>query len=190
MTSMKETQGELFGAPEVRCEYYPVLLPDNLMRSEIAGLNTILVEEFGLKQSQLTKMPHISINGVTCPEDDLKVLGTITTFLSTQNPFTIEFSEVGYFPGRGGITLKLGVQNPQPLVDFDRLFMTAINGKITKLNLHLTLARYVDRALFESLQNPGIIYPKSCVCSSVAVLKKCVGEKGAYRNIGVVEFGG
>lgn len=190
MTSMKETQGELFGAPAVRCEYYPVMLPDNLVRSEIAHLNTILVKEFGLKQSQLTKMPHISINGVTCPEDDLKVLGTITTFLSTQNPLTIEFSEVGYFPGRGGITLKLGVQNPQPLVDFDRLFMNAINGKITKLNLHLTLARYVDRALFESLQKPGIIYPKSCVCSSVAVLKKCVGEKGAYRNIGVVEFGG
>ncbi|TDE17542.1 2'-5' RNA ligase family protein [Dyadobacter psychrotolerans] len=189
MTLTRENQIELFGAPTIRCEYYPVLLPDPETLKEIEFLNRILIKDFGLKQSQFTKMPHISIDGITCPENDEKVMNDIKTFLSTQCHLNVEFSEVGYFPGRGGITLKLGIQYPKPVLDFNSLFMTAVGGKITKLNLHLTLARYVNRELFDALQNPEVVYPQSCVCSSVAVLKKRIGEKGAYVNIGVVEFG-
>jgi hypothetical protein len=189
MTNVHETQTELFGAAPARYEYYPVLLPDPIALKEIQSLKRVLVEDFALRPSQLTKMPHISIDGVICPEDDEKVLDSIRTFLSTQNPLKVEFSELGYFTGRGaGITLKLGIQYPKPVLDFNSLFMTAIKGKITKLNLHLTLALHVNREVFESLQSSEIIYPKSCICSSVAVLKKRLGEKGAFMSIGEVEF--
>lgn len=179
---------DLFGGPAPRCEYYPVLLPDASGLSAIASLNQDLVKQ-GLKLSQLTKMPHISLDGITCPENDEQVFTDVRAFLSTQIPLLVEFTEVGYFPGRGGITLKLGIQNPEPILEFNKLFMTAIGGKITKLNLHLTLARYVDFDLFEKVKHPDIVYPKMCTSRSVAILKKVVGEKGAYRNIGVVEFG-
>ena len=186
---MQENQMDLFGASAPRCEYYPVLLPDLPGLLAITSLNQHL-ENQGLKHSQLTKMPHISLDGITCPENDEQVFTDVRAFLSTQIPLLVEFTEVGYFPGRGGITLKLGIQNPEPILEFNKLFMTAIGGKITKLNLHLTLARYVDSGIFEKVKHPDIVYPKLCFSRSVAILKKVVGEKGAYRNIGVVEFGG
>ena len=189
MALIPETQMDLFGTPAPRCEYYPVLLPDEFGLTEIGSLNQVLVNQ-GLKQSQLTKMPHISLDGIICPENDEKVFIDVKAFLLTQIPLFVQFTEVGYFPGRGGITLKLGIQNPEPIIEFNKLFMIAIGGKITKLNLHLTLARYVDFGLFEKVKHPDIVYPKLCFSRSVAILKKVVGEKGAYRNIGVVEFGG
>jgi len=102
----------------------------------------------------------------------------------------IEFSELGYFPGRGGITLKLGVKNADVINAFNKDFMAAIGGKTTKLNLHLTLARYVNREIFDDLmKNPQIIYPKTCICKSVAIYKKQHKTKGAYQVIGNVPFG-
>ena len=188
MSKTLETQTELFGTKPLSFEYYPVLLPDENGMEEIGALNQILIEH-GIKQSQLTKLLHISIDGVICPENDIKVTEDIARFLSSQSPLLVEFSELGYFPGRGGITLKLGVSNATPINEFNKNFMMAIGGKTTKLNLHLTLARYVSRELFESLQIPEISYPKSCVCESVAIYKKQQKAKGAYEVIGRVDFG-
>jgi len=187
--TLNGTPLSLFDALPPRCEYYPVLIPDQNGQEEISALYEVMVNQVGVKQSQLTKMPHISIDGVTCPENDEKVLESIKAFLVTQNPILIDFTGVSYFPGRGGITLTLGIQNPVPVLEFNKLFMSAIQGKITKLKLHLTLARYVNSEHFERMKQPDIIYPKSCICQSVAVLKKRVGEKGAYVNIGVIQFG-
>ena len=189
MASVQETQVDLFGNPIARCEYYPVLVPDEEGLREIQSLNQVLINRIGLKPSQLVKMPHISIDGIICPEDDGKVVNDITAFLSAQTPLMVEFSEVGYFPGRGGVTVKLGILNPDSILEFNRQFMAAIQGKITKLNLHLTLARYVNRELFDLMNEPDMIYPKSCICRSVAILKKRYKEKGAYVNIGTVDFG-
>lgn len=182
-------QTTLFGAPAIRCEYYPVLIPDQTTLQEIKRLNEFLVQEIGLKPSQLTKQPHISIDGVLCDENDEKVIANITAFLSDQNPLPIEFTEVGYFPARGGLILKLGVTNVETVLQFNKSFMTAIGGKITKLNLHLTLARYVNPELLESLKNPEVPYPKTTRCESVAVMKKEYKAKGAYTTIIAIPFG-
>ncbi|WP_215238647.1 2'-5' RNA ligase family protein [Dyadobacter helix] len=189
MASIQEGQIDLFGGTAARCEYYPVLIPDEGTLREIHALNEVLVTQLGLKPSQLVKMPHISIDGIICPENDLKVTASITEFLLQQSPLSVSFSEVGYFPGRGGVTVKLGIRNPDPILAFNRQFMTAVQGKITKLNLHLTLARYVNRELFDLMNQHNIIYPKSCICRSVAILKKRDKEKGPYVNIGTVDFG-
>ena len=188
MLKTQETQIELFGAKPINFEYYPVLLLSEAGMKEIAALNQMLIKQ-GIKPSQLTKMPHISIDGVICHENDSKVMDDISRFLSSQNPLLIEFSEVGYYPGRGGITLKLGVNNADTIKEFNKNFMAAIQGKVTKLDLHLTLARYVNRELFEDIKLPEIIYPKSCICESVAVYKKQHKAKGAYEVIGKVQFG-
>jgi hypothetical protein len=68
--------------------------------------------------------------------------------------------------------------------------MEAIGGKTTKLNLHLTLARYVDREIFERLKSSEIDYPAKCFCKSVAIYKKQHKAKAAYEVIGSVPFGG
>lgn len=189
MATLSTEQTTLFGAPAIRCEYYPVLLPDQTTLNEIKRLNEFLVQKIGLKPSLFTKQPHISIDGILCEENDEKVISNISSFLSGQNPVPIEFTEVGYFPSRGGIILKLGIANPEVVLAFNKLFMTAIGGKITKLNLHLTLARYVNPSLFESLQNPAFSYPKNTVCASVAIMKKEYKAKGAYTTITTIPFG-
>lgn len=182
-------QTTLFGTSPIRYEYYPVLLPDPTTLEEIKVLNEFLVQKIGLKSSQLTKQPHISIDGILCEENDQKVIGDITAFLSYQEPISVEFTEVGYFPARGGLILKLGITNPESVLDFNRTFMTAIGGKITKLNLHLTLARYVNPELLELLKNPEVPYPKSTRCGSVALMKKEYKAKGAYTTITTIPFG-
>ncbi len=190
MAAKDDAQTNLFGTNLSNFEYYPVLLPNEAGMEEIAKLNQSLIEH-GIKSSSLTKLPHVSIDGVICPENDEKVTTEIAKFLSTKDSLLIEFSELGYFPGRGGITLKLGVQNADIINAFNKDFMAAIGGKTTKLNLHLTLARYVNREIFDDLMNnPEIIYPKNCICKSVAIYKKQQKAKGAYQVIGNVEFGG
>jgi 2'-5' RNA ligase len=189
MAQNLETQTELFGVKPASFEYYPVLLPNEASMAEFLVLNQRLIEE-GIKPSNLTKLLHVSIDGIICRENDKKVTEDITNFLSSQKAFSIEFSELGYFTGKGGITLKLGIENADEIKVFNKNFMEAIGGKITKLNLHLTLARYVNRELFESLTSPEIIYPKSCICNSVAIYKKQLNAKGAYEVIGRVPFGG
>ena len=153
MTSNNENQIELLGTRPLNFEYYPVLLPNLAAMKALESLNLILIKH-GIKPSQLTKMPHISIDGIICSENDSKVMDEIARFLSSQIPLLIEFSEVGYYPGRGGITLKLGVQNANTIKEFNKNFMAAIQGKVTKLDLHLTLARYVSRELFELSAKP------------------------------------
>ncbi|MCE7039448.1 2'-5' RNA ligase family protein [Dyadobacter sp. CY312] len=181
-------QTDLFGAAPIRCEYYPVLLPDEEGMAAVTALNQILVEH-GVKPSQLTKLPHISIDGVICPENDEKVTNDITAFLATQSALPIEFSELGYYPGRGGVTLKLGIRNAEVIKEFNRNFMEAINGKVTKLDLHLTLARYVNPEVLERLMQIDIELP-DCTCRSVAIYKKEFKAKGAYEVVGRVGFGG
>jgi 2'-5' RNA ligase len=183
------SQTDLFGASLVNFEYYPVLLPDEVGMAEIAALNQRLVE-YGVKPSGLTKLAHVSIDGVICPENDMKVTEEIAKFLSTKKPLWIKFSDLGYFPGRGGITLKLGIENAEAINAFNGDFMRAIGGKTTKLNLHLTLARYVSREVFDVLNNADVEYPKSCLCKAVAIYKKQYKAKGAYEVIGRVPFGG
>lgn len=189
MEDQTTVQTELFGTAPIRCEYYPVLLPDQNTLQKIQSLNQLFVSEIGLKPSQFTKQPHISIDGILCEENDEKVISAVSSFLSEQNPVPIEFTEVGYFPSRGGIILKLGIANPEVLLEFNKLFMNAIGGKTTKLNLHLTLARYVNPTLFESLRDPAFSYPKNTVCASVAIMKKEYKAKGAYTTITTIPFG-
>lgn len=187
MAGVDSGQTDLFGAVPVRCEYYPVLLPDAAGLVKIAALYRSLIE-LGLKASQLTKLSHVSIDGVVCPEDDEKITIAIRRFLATQEPLSIEFSELGYFPGRGGLTLKLGITNSEVIKDFNKEFMEAIGGKVTKLpNLHLTLARYVSPELWEKFKDIEIDL-KQCLCSSVAIYKKEYKSKGAYQVIGKVDF--
>jgi 2'-5' RNA ligase len=188
MATSSTEQTTLFGTP-IRCEYYPVLLPDPATLEEIKTLNKFLVQEIGLKPSQLTKQPHISIDGILCEENDQRVIADIAAFLSYQEPIPVEFTEVGYFPARGGLILKLGITNSESVLDFNRTFMTAIGGKITKLNLHLTLARYVNPELLELLKNPEVPYPKLTRCDSVALMKKEYKAKGAYTTITTIPFG-
>jgi hypothetical protein len=180
-------QTDLFGAAPARFEYYPVLLPDAEGMAGIAALNQILIEN-GIKPSQLTKLPHVSIDGVICPENDEKVINNITAFLATQSTLPIEFSALGYYPGRGGVTLKLGIRNVETIKEFNRSFMEAIQGKMTKLDLHLTLARYVNPEVLERLMQMNLDLPH-CMCRSVAIYKKEFKAKGAYEVIGRVEFG-
>jgi hypothetical protein len=180
-------QTDLFGAAPIRCEYYPVLLPDEEGMAGIAVLNQILVEQ-GVKPSQLTKLPHISIDGVVCPENDEKVTNDITTFLATQGALPIEFSQLGHYPGRGGVTLKIGIQNDEVIKEFNKNFMEAIQGKVTKLDLHLTLARYVNAEVLERVRQMDIVL-HNCSCKSVAIYKKEFKSKGAYEVIGRVGFG-
>jgi 2'-5' RNA ligase len=157
--------------------------------AEIAALNQRLVE-YGVKPSGLTKLPHVSIDGAICIENDIKITEEITKFLSTKNPLMIEFSNLGYFPSRGGINLKLGIKNAEAINAFNGDFMSAIGGKTTKLNLHLTLDRYVSREVFEVLKNSDIVYPKSFLCESVAIYKKQHKARGPYEVIEKVSFGG
>ena len=180
-------QTDLFGAAPIRCEYYPVLLPDEEGMAAIAVLNQILVEH-GVKPSQLTKLPHISIDGIICPENDEKITNDITAFLATQSALWIEFSELGYYPGRGGVTLKLGIRNDEVIKEFNRNFMEAIHGKVSKLDLHLTLARYVNPEVLERLIPMNLVLP-NCTCRSVAIYKKEFKAKGPYEVIGRVGFG-
>ena len=181
-------QTDLFGAVPVRCEYYPVLLPDEAGLTEIAAIYRLLTD-LGVKPSQLTKLSHVSIDGVVCPDNDQKVTMAIRNFLATQQPLLIEFSELGYFPGRGGLTLKLGIANSEAIKDFNKEFMTAIGGKVTKLpDLHLTLARYVSSEIWDKLKDTEINL-QHCLCSSVAIYKKEYKAKGAYQVIGKVNFG-
>lgn len=186
MTS--KTHVDLFGNAMSRFEYYPVLTPDEAGLNEIKSLNQQLVAH-GVKPSQLVKLSHISLDGVICPEDDDEVTANITSFLSLQKPLLISFTEMGYYPGRGGITLKLGVANAETVLEFNRNFMAAIGGKVTKLDLHLTLARYVNPEIFDRLKQPDIIVPKTCHFGSVAIYKKEYKAKGSYEVIGSVDFG-
>ena len=181
-------QTDLFGAAPKRSEYYPVLLPDDEGMAAIAALNQIFVAH-GVKPSQLTKLPHISIDGVICPENDEAVTNNIKAFLATQNSLPIEFSELGYYPGRGGVTLKLGIRNAEVIKEFNRNFMEAIQGKVTKLDLHLTLARYVNPEVLERLMQIDIDL-HNCTCRSVAIYKREFKAKGAYEVIGRIGFEG
>lgn len=187
MTSIKTGQTDLFGAAPVRYEYYPVLLPDEEGMRAITALNQVLVEQ-GIKPSQLTKLPHISIDGVICPENDEKIKIDIASFLSVQPPLPVAFSELGFYPGRGGITLKLGIQNAEVIKAFNQDFMAAIQGKVTKLDLHLTLARYVNRDVYERLKPMNLGLP-NCTCKEVALYKKEYKARGAYEVMGKVGFG-
>lgn len=189
MPAKTSLQPGLFDDLPPICEYYPVLLPSEETMEEIARLNQVMADTCGLRSSQFIKLPHISINGKICPEDDEKVINDIASFLSTQAPLPVEFSAIDFFPGKRGLTVKLGVSNPELILEFDRTFMKAIGGKPARLNLHLTLARYVHPDVFRSIQASGIIYPSSCTCRQVAVLKRKSGEKGAYSNIAIVPFG-
>jgi hypothetical protein len=180
-------QTALFGAAPVRFEYYPVLLPDEMGMAEIAALNQLLIEH-GLKLSQLTKLPHISINGLICPEDDEKVTHEISRFLSATDPLQIKFSGLGYYPGRSGLTLKLGIQNSEVIKTFNTGLMAAIGGKVTKLDLHLTLARYLKSEHWERLKDVDIDF-HSCLCNSVAIYKKVYKGTEPYEVIGKVDFG-
>ena len=188
MAAITKLEVDLFGNPLTRFEYYPVLTPDESGLKEIQYLNQQLVAN-GVKSSQLVKLSHISLDGIICPENDEKITADVTAFLSLQAPIHVEFTELGYYPGRGGITLKLGIVNDEAVKSFNRDFMTAIGGKITKLDLHLTLARYVNPEIFERLKQPDIIVPKSCSFGSVAIYKKEYRAKGPYEVIGRVEFG-
>ncbi|MCP9755516.1 hypothetical protein EGI26_10150 [Lacihabitans sp. CCS-44] len=183
------SQTNLFGETSVKFEYYPVLLPDEAGMMEIAVLNQRLIEH-GVKPSGITKLPHVSIDGVICPENDTKVKTEIFEFLSKKEPLLIEFSEMGYFPNPGGLTIIMQVKNAETVHAFNKEFMSAIGGKLTKLKLHLTLARYVSREVFEVLKNSDIEYPKSFICESVAIYKKQQKAKGPYEVIEKVPFGG
>jgi hypothetical protein len=187
MAGVDVAQTDLFGASPIRCEYYPVLLPDSTGLVEINEIYELLVEH-GVKASQLTKLSHVSIDGVVCPEDDNRITELIRQFLNTQQPLQIEFSGLGYYPGRGGLTLKLGIANSDEIKDFNQKFMNTIGGKVTKLDLHLTLARYVSPELWEKLKDIDIKLQR-CQCNSVAIYKKEHKAKGAYQVIGKVNFG-
>lgn len=189
MAVKNESQTNLFGVPPLKFEYYPVLLPDDAGMAEIASLNQRLIE-FGVKPSGLTKLPHVSIDGVICTENDEKVKNEIFEFLSKKEPFLIEFSEMGYFPNPGGLTIVMQVKNVETVHAFNMEFMDAIGAKTTKLKLHLTLARYVSREVFENLKNSDIVYPKSFLCQSVAIYKKQQKTRGPYDVIEKVSFGG
>lgn len=178
---------DLFGMIPSRYEYYPVLLLDAQGSEQLAELNQQLVA-LGIKPSQLTKLPHISIDGVVCPEDDEGVMHGIRDFLSEQQPLRIEFSEMGYYPGRGGLTVKLGITNSEDVKKFNEAFMKAIGGKVTKLDLHLTLARYVSAELWEVINGVDVKL-QSCFSDSVAIYKKQYKAKGAYQVINKIGFG-
>jgi hypothetical protein len=188
MTAKDKSQVGLFETTLPNFEYYPVLLPDDVGMNAIAAINQSLVNH-GIKPSSLTKLPHVSIDGIVCPENDEKVKDEITQFLSAQKSLLIEFSGLGYFPARGGITLKLGIKNAVEINEFNKAFMDAIGGKTTKLNLHLTLARYVNREIFDDLINSKISFLENCTCKSVAIYKKQLKAKGSYEVIGSVTFG-
>lgn len=189
MAANDKNQVGLFETPALNYEYYPVLLPDEAGMSEIASLNQSLIEQ-GVKPSSLTKLPHVSIDGVICPENDIKVKNEIFEFLSKKEPLWIEFSEMGCFPNPGGLTITMQVKNAETIYAFNKEFMDAIGGKTTKLKLHLTLARYVSREVFEVLKNSDIVYPKSFLCQSVAIYKKQQKARGPYEVIEKVPFGG
>jgi hypothetical protein len=189
MKTASTEQTTLFGPPPVQCEYYPVLVPNLDGLQQIKELNDYLVNNIGLIASRLTKQPHISIDGIVCQENDQKVLADCTNFLAGQSPLFVEFTEVGYFTGRGGLILKLGIANPDLILDFNRSIMTTLGGKVSKLNLHLTLARYVDPGLMTRLKDSDIPYPKSTFCDGVALMKKEVKTKGAFSTIRTIPFG-
>ncbi|HLO43328.1 MAG TPA: 2'-5' RNA ligase family protein [Leadbetterella sp.] len=188
MSAKDKSQTDLFGEAPLKFEYYPVLLPDEDGMAAIALLNQRLIE-LGVKPSGLTKLPHVSIDGIICPENDTKVSEGIVEFLSKKDPLLLEFSEMSYFPNPGGLTLIMPINNAEAIKAFNQEFMNAIGGKITKLKLHLTLARYVSREIFDILQNSDISFPKNCLCKSVAIYKKQYKAKGAYEVIGKLPFG-
>jgi hypothetical protein len=186
--SNNDSQIELFGGATTNFEYYPVLIPDEAGMAVIASLNEVF-KEYGVKQSGLSKLPHISIDGVVCPENDDKVGDDIKAFLRTQKGLRIEFSEMHYYPNIGGLTVVMLLKDDEMVKSFNKEFMTAIGGKITKLKLHLTLARYVKREIYDELKKCDLPIPQSMVFNGVAIYKKQVKAKGAYEVIAKIPFG-
>ncbi len=187
MSPIINGQTELFGAPPALYEYYPVLVPDEAGMKNIVELHRLLVEN-GIRASQLTKLPHISIDGVICPENDDKVIQDVSAFLSRHSPIHISFSDLGYFGSRNGLVIKLGIENAESVIDFNKVFMEAIHGKVTKLNLHLTLARYVSSDVYDRIKSWGLSLP-DCFCGEVAIYKKPYKVKTSYDVIRRIGFG-
>lgn len=185
MTTSKD-QIELFGEV-TRYEYYPVLLLDSDSHADLQVLNQELIA-LGFKPSQLTKLPHVSLDGKVCEENDQQIRNDLVSFLKDQKALVLKFTGISQFPGRGGVTSILRVENEAELIDFNQKMMQAIGGKVTKLkNLHLTLARYVN----PDLQKAAIAKdsgPRKYACNSVAIYKKKYNAKGPYEVIGTVEF--
>jgi hypothetical protein len=188
MKSKSAPQPDIFGTPRPIFEYYPVLVPDDETLARLSAINTLLIEH-GVPTGPLVKFPHISIDGVKIQEDDERIIQTLKDFVAIRQPVPVEFGQVTHFPGNFKLTVYLPVTDGSRIISFDQEMMAALLGRPTKLKLHLSLARYLLPAHFPFFLNPELSYPTHCFCDKIALLKKEIGTKGAFKNILTIPFG-